>query len=532
VDEHGVGEPVPPADQGTAFQPVGEVLDSATAQSWSVLPAGDVDVDGIRPSGRRRQTPLVAGVAVLAVLAAAGGAYAWSALSGGGPQPASVLPASTVAVAEVDLNPSAGQKIALYQLLRKFPESSGLRSTDQSFGDWLVRSLSQGSAAGLNGSGLDFAKDVKPWLGQRFAVAAVPSGKTVEAVVVVAETDEKAAAAAMGKLRGHGATQLGYAFMDGYLVVTPGSASGAAAVVAGAQKAPLSADTQFSADVASLGSDEVVTGWVDATKAGRLLKDSLGAVPGVDAAGVGSLIGPTWKGRYVLGVHATSDSVEMRMRSFGGDPQPAEPAARLDHVAPGAFAVVSVSSPGQHLATAWKQLTAAPQYAGMLDQARQLGLTLPGDLETLLGDNLTVSVGGDPSAQPSLLAAASSKDPAAAKAVLDRLLAMAARGVTASVAQGIDGDTLYVASSDPVLAGGQTTAAARALTSTDLFRRAVADPAHAQFVLYVDLTTVWSTMKSSGAAPPSPEVEHLAAVGMSGSASGTGTDYTLRVVFS
>ena len=540
MDEHGASEPVQPAhpgeafqpaEPGGAFQPVGEVLDSAAPpswSSWSVLPEGDGD----GPPARRR-TPLVAGVAAIAVLVAAGGAYGWSALSGGGPQPAQVLPSSTVAFAEVDLDPSAGQKIALYQLLQKFPESSGLRSSDQSFGDWLVRSLSEGSGSGSaasSPSGLDFAKDVKPWLGQRFAVAAVPSGKTVEGVVVVAETDEKAAAAAMDKLRSHGSSQLGYAFMDSYLVVTPDSAKGAAAVVADARKAPLAADGQFTADIAALGSDQVVTGWVDATKAGRLLKANLGAMPRADAAGVDSLFGQSWKGRYVLGVHATSDSVELRMRSFGGDPQPAAPAARLDHVAPGSFAVLSVSAPGRRIAAAWNQMGSAPQYADILDQARRVGLTLPGDLEKLLGDNLTLSVSGDLSGQPSLLAAASSKDPAAAKAVLDKLLALAGPSATPAVAQGVDGDTLYVASSGRVIDGARAGGAARALTSTDLFRRAVADPGHAQFVLYVDLSTVWSTIKSSGAAPPSPDVEHLAAVGMSGSASGTGTDFYVRIL--
>src|SRR5207248_8370672 len=139
------------------------------------------------------------------------GAYAaWSRLNGNGPQPAEVLPASTVAFAEVDLDPSVGQKLALYKLLQKFPSSSGLRPSDKDFGDWLVRRLSEGSS-GADGSTLDFAKDVRPWLGKRFAVAAVPApagtgagGSAVDGVVVVQETDEKAAGAAMDKLRKSG----------------------------------------------------------------------------------------------------------------------------------------------------------------------------------------------------------------------------------------------------------------------------------------------------------------------------------------
>ena len=337
MDEHVTGEPFGGPEQvpqpGTSAygtpqpmdlpQPVSppppwapEVLDSGAAATWSVLPAGS-GTDGGAPAGRRGGRALVAGIAAAAVLVTAGGAYAaWSRLNGNGPQPATVLPAATVAFAEVDLDPSAGQKLALLNLLHKFPVSSGLRSSDQDFGDWLVRRLAE---AGSTSDALDFGKDVEPWLGKRFAVAAVPApvgagagGSAVDGVLVVQETDEKAAAAAMDKLRAHGSEHLGYAFADGYLVVTPDSADGAARVVAAAQKAPLSADGRFTADVDSLGSDQVVTAWVDAARTGQLVKDSMGPLAGAGTRQLDALLGSSWKGRWVLGIHAADESVEMR----------------------------------------------------------------------------------------------------------------------------------------------------------------------------------------------------------------------------
>ena len=132
---------------------------------------------------------------------------------------------------QVDLDPSAGQKLELFRLLKKFPDTAGLQGTDADFGGWLVRRLSEAGTGG----GIDFAHDVQPWLGQRFAVAAVPavgaaagSDSPVQPVVVLQESDEKAASAAMDKLRATSPT-LGYAFMDGFVVVSPGSRTAAQA---------------------------------------------------------------------------------------------------------------------------------------------------------------------------------------------------------------------------------------------------------------------------------------------------------------
>ena len=84
------------------------------------------------PRGRNAvRTGVIAGVTAAVIGGAAfGGWQLQQFLSGGGPQPEDVLPASTVAFASIDLDPGAGQKLAAYQLLKKFPDAHVTDQTD------------------------------------------------------------------------------------------------------------------------------------------------------------------------------------------------------------------------------------------------------------------------------------------------------------------------------------------------------------------------------------------------------------------
>src|SRR4051794_13610551 len=101
---------------------------------------------------------------VLAVVIVSGGALvAYRTLSGGGPQPEKWAPASTFAFAKLDLDPSAGEKIAAYKFARKFPSdvTDKLNSADE-LKDRLIRSALRNTEPRI-----DYDKDVKPWLGDR-----------------------------------------------------------------------------------------------------------------------------------------------------------------------------------------------------------------------------------------------------------------------------------------------------------------------------------------------------------------------------
>ena len=230
------------------------------------------------------------GVLTLALIAgAAVGVVAFTKLSGGGPQPADVLPATTVAYARLDLDPSASQKIALLDLIDRVPELKqelGLEDVDSqadlrevAFTDWF----------GLEDScGVDYEDDVKPWIGERVGLGLVGGFDITDdedetalsiaenAVLVLQVTDEDKAREGITQLvtecgvleevAGDLGTDLdepGIAFRDGYALVTI-SPDSAEAIDAAADEGTLSGDNDaFADDMDALGEDGVASVWYD-----------------------------------------------------------------------------------------------------------------------------------------------------------------------------------------------------------------------------------------------------------------------------
>ena len=284
-----------------------------------------------------------------------------------------------------------------------------------------------------------------------------------------------------------------------------------------------------------------MTAWADAGRLSDLLRQQMraslggdaGALGGVDPlGGMSGLGGPfdALKGRFVMGMHATNDSVEMRVRSFGGTPAPASPPVRLQHVVAEPVAVLAVSGYGKSLASQWSTLASSPMYQSLADQAKLIGLDLPGDLEKLLGDQLTASLSGRGLDDPQWVVAATSGDPAAGKSVLDRLLALAGPDAAdLPVSTRVDGDTLYVGSSATTVGSAVTSDAADSLTHDELFQAAVANPGSAQ-TLRVRRPLEGLDAGGRGRRPVPAGLQHLKAVGMTVTTDGGDSDSTVRVI--
>ena len=115
---------------------------------------------------------LVAGGAVVGLAAGRWWRVGREIHLGTGAQPAEALPAGTIGYVSVDLDPGGGQKI---EAIRRW-EVPGDREGARRPGG-----RRRPACAGLRGAGggvrgLAYADDVKPWLGNRVAVAAVDLG--------------------------------------------------------------------------------------------------------------------------------------------------------------------------------------------------------------------------------------------------------------------------------------------------------------------------------------------------------------------
>ncbi len=142
---------------------------------------------------RRRRRWVLGGVGLLgtgAVVAAGFGAWWYTST---GPQPAEALPAGVLGYAAVDLDPSGAQKLAALDLLKKVPAISD--ELDLGGNPATVDVTGTILDAVLEAEDCDVRADgVSDWLGDRGAVAALPTDEELPApVFVVQVTDADAA---------------------------------------------------------------------------------------------------------------------------------------------------------------------------------------------------------------------------------------------------------------------------------------------------------------------------------------------------
>jgi hypothetical protein len=224
-------------------------------------------------SGGGRRTALIAGGAVAALLLVGGGVWAAMSFFASGPQPAEVLPASTVGYVSVDLDPSGGQKIEAMQMIKKFPalekELNGLDADD----DLLEKVFGE---LEKDCDGLSYEADVKPWLGYRFAVAAVDLGdKSPTPVGVVQVKDAGAAEDGLAQLRDCGGdASVGGWVIDGDWAVIAETEKLAQQVVDETSDGTLADDETYQKWNSELG-DAGVLNMYASPAAGELLLDSM-----------------------------------------------------------------------------------------------------------------------------------------------------------------------------------------------------------------------------------------------------------------
>ncbi len=366
--------------------------------------------------------PIVATVLAV-VLVLAGGVVLWRTLAASGPRPAEVLPAATFALVTVDLDPSAGQKVEAIKTLRKLPswnERTGVRPDSDLVKVLFERAQKEGFCPKL-----DYDQDVKPWVGQRAGVGGVLVEDEPVPVFAVQVKDTGKAKDAFGDVVkcADAGTDIGWTVTDDYLVVSD-STNHAEAIAAAGQKAPLSDDAAYQKWTDEAGGDGIANAYV-ARSAATVLKKELksglgGLVPGVglglpgelteqpSGAGASAPYRPTprtaddpgaavdqaveaFRGAAAV-LRFADGGLELSMAS-GGTKQAGQASLghHVNNLPKDTAAVLALAVPDSAFdaldSSAGKALT------GLIGQAS--GLDIPEDLKTLLGDSLSVSLGGD-----------------------------------------------------------------------------------------------------------------------------------------
>ena len=315
--------------------------------------------------------------------------------------PATVLPASTIAVATVDANPSLSQKVNLLNFIGKFPSLKsnvkiGVKDDPR---EWVVNEMMKSAHC----SSMDFTRDFAPWLGEHFALAAVDVGTTDPAPVAALETTNGAAAtAALDKVVTCSGSKDFVFKVVGRYVVGSDTQAHLRTIVNASTSSPLSADASYRKWMGAVGDPGLVNFYV-APRALTMLFDSFGAVPACERDVLHKALGQFSgiAGKLV----ANSDGLELIARV--GVKSAIKPAGDLAHdVAqlPSDTALVLGIAPGTSVApftprampSGCRGVAGMPSTAQMMEMIQQrTGLTIPGDLQTLLGKAFVMTLGGN-----------------------------------------------------------------------------------------------------------------------------------------
>ncbi len=518
-------------------------------------------------SGGAGKVVLIGGAAVGGLALVGAGAWAALLLMGGGAQPSEALPASTLAYASVDLDPSAGQKIEALKMLNSFPafeDKVGLGAQDD-----LRRELFNWVQKDAECAHLDYADDIEPWLGDRAALAAVDLGEKSPGVAFVVQSkDDGAADAGLAMIRNCSATgdaddatgvddsDGGWVVRDGWVVLSTDEKT-AAQIADAADEGTLADDSTYQSWLGEIGDPGIMTMYA-APAAGQALADLAGDLGGMGMLG-GGLMPASYGGdgaasslaglKDFRGAAATlrfnDGSLELELAAGTN----AETTRLLRDG--GADVVMTLpedtaAAVSMGLAQGWlEQLlenldSAAGDGSSVADLLGQLesetGLSLPQDVETLTGDSMALALGSgidldalsnssDPAALP--LAMKVHGDPAAIQDVLDTLRRQMGSDLGLLETDASGEDIVIGPNADyraAVLEDG-------GLGDSDTFRGVIREADRASMVLYVDFDAGdnWLVSLAGSDRRLAANLEPLAAFGVSTWSEGDAVHVSLRL---
>jgi hypothetical protein len=523
-----------PQDQTTAI-PSGYAYPAPSPQTAEAIDRTEGAPFTDEPARRgRRSTGLTIGaVAAVAAVAAlgAGGVLLYDALSGGGAQPAEVLPSDAYSYMRIDIDPAAGQKIAAVRFLNKIPQVKNLGSGDARKALWELATKDADNACVAT---FTYDKDIAPWLGERAGAVLRPGGTPEEPNFAVAlqVTDETKAKETLARLFGcDDGAQPDLRMKDGYALIT--LAGKGDDLVAALDKGTLASNATFTADMEALGEPGVLSFWGDLRP---MMKDATNMAP--DAAAEAGFTGDI-RGRFAAALRFDPSFVELAGTVRGletpGTAVPGDSTA-LGNLPADTMVAFHVANGDKLLDAAWPQLkTQLDELAAAEGQddavamvEDQYGITIPEDLKAVAGSSFTFAMPGGQNFEtdaPVLGARIVTKDAALADEVLTRVEYAAG---TEFLVKKRDGDRLHVATwsgyADELRSGGSLGQAAG-------FKAALGDLSTSAFAVFVDLDQLERYYLDEVDGDARAVLKAMRTVGYKASATGPGESvFSLRVV--
>ena len=342
----------------------------------------------------RRMAGLGVVVALLVALPACGGKTDETTRAAG------VTPPDAIALFSLNLDPSIEQKRNLLSIARRFPAArSEIKDEFDSTKDEIIKDL-------LEESGLDYERDVKPWLGNEVAMAILPppaGGDEGAAFVVMIETDDEAAArAAIEKAAADDGFEGAYAVVDDFVLLSDQDGDDQAPldrVAAQARKGEdsLADSDRFNEVVDKLAGDRLVLGWADLAKGLQYLEEEeeAGFFPFFDAR-------ENLKNAETLAVdvHVESDAVVFQGVSKGAGGGEGNDAELTRGLPASTMAALTLFNVGDSLQEGISSFLGGEDGTEFLEEfEREIGIDLSSDVASWIGGELVFLAGAVPEGQ-------------------------------------------------------------------------------------------------------------------------------------
>lgn len=413
---------------------------------------------------------------------------------------AKAAPADTVAYANVNLNPGAAQQVEMIRFALKFPsvrEKTNLREGGDAK-QQLFESIVKNSNCPV-----DYPNQIKPWLGDQAGFALRRGAQAP--VVLLAATDEKQARAGIAPLAQCSKMSVGYA--KGHLILADSQAA-ADDTARATEQGSLADQKTFTDAMSKLGGTGVATFWAE----GAGLQQAGGQL--ASNAGMGAAQPPF-------------DSAAGTLRFSGGNPELTTITRGGGSLGTGKTKVGELPAETTVALGVAGGRTLVPQLMDLLSKAgmdpstvaSQTGLQLPGDLETVLGDDLVIAAERfDPNRiDPS------SPDTIPVGLVMDtdrvKLDALLAKFEQSGLQLTKIGDKPTYVALSPAYAQKLSQPSSK-LKDTANFKAAVAESGSAQAVFYLDLNAFKAQLTESMDPEQARDVEPLQSIGMSATDAG------------